>query len=450
MKRLTRGARELTGEDYDRLRLTPGEKVEIRLCPALPTSFVVRGGKGHVIYLQQELPPERMKLVLLHEREHVRQHHPWLQGIATAAWAFSFWSPLIWAGYYLFRRDMELSCDQGVLDRLDREERREYARTLVELASNRPVWGGLTTFGECDAALRVKKAAGWRPIIQDGRWFLGWLAAAVLALFLVAGAPADRVLGADILAEMDRMDIWEEADQAADWGPDTVFYADGSHGFADVYFQDLEGNWWHILYRRVPDARHGREVYVDQLPNSPSLRGYQVLDTERNKNRHAPHAFPRGVRIFYAFCPACSSFRRTRCSTMVRSKDRQAPKGSMTKPPPGRPAGSSRRSRQRTAPGSAGSWAAQLPQLGPAGKGGEVGLSLPIRISITGWRCPLPVQPDLPLPTPGTGRFPPGPEGGPLRSPDPAPPPGSPGCFPGPSAPPLRAGPGCQAPSCAP
>ena len=279
VKRLTRGARELTGEDYDRLRLNPGEKVEIRLCPALPTSFVVRGGKGHVIYLQQELPPEQMKLVLLHEREHVRQHHPWLQGIATAAWAFSFWSPLIWAGYYLFRRDMELSCDQGVLDRLDREERREYARTLVELASNRPVWGGLTTFGECDAALRVKKAAGWRPIIQDGRWFLGWLAAAVLALFLVAGAPADRVLGADILAEMDRMDIWEEADQAADWGPDTVFYADGSHGFADVYFQDLEGNWWHILYRRVPDARHGREVYVDQLPNSPSLRGYQVLDT---------------------------------------------------------------------------------------------------------------------------------------------------------------------------
>lgn len=80
VKRLTLGARELTGEDYDRLRLHPGEKVEIRLCPALPTSFVVRGGKGHVIYLQQELPPEQMKLVLLHEREHVRQHHPGSRG----------------------------------------------------------------------------------------------------------------------------------------------------------------------------------------------------------------------------------------------------------------------------------------------------------------------------------------------------------------------------------
>ena len=279
VKRLTRGARELTGEDYDRLRLHPGEKVEIRLCPALPTSFVVRGGKGHVIYLQQELPPEQMKLVLLHEQEHVRQHHPWLQGIASVVWALSFWSPLIWAAYYLFRRDMELSCDQGVLDRLDREERREYARTLVELASDRPVWGGVTTFGECDAALRVKKAAGWRPIIQDGKWFLGWLAAAVLALFLVAGAPANRVLGADVLAEMDRMDIWEEAARAADWGPDTVFYADGSHGFADVRFQDLEGNWWHILYRREPDARYGREVYVDQSLYPPDLGEYQVLDT---------------------------------------------------------------------------------------------------------------------------------------------------------------------------
>ena len=105
------------------------------------------------------------------------------------------------------------------------------------------------------------------------------LAAAVLALFLVAGAPANRVLGADILAEMDRMDIWEEAARAADWGPDTVFYADGSHGFADVYFQDLEGNWWHILYRREPDARYGREVYVDQSLYPPDLGEYQVLDT---------------------------------------------------------------------------------------------------------------------------------------------------------------------------
>ena len=71
----------------------------------------------------------------------------------------------------------------------------------------------------------------------------------------------------------------QEAARAADWGPDTVFYADGSHGFADVYFQDLEGNWWHIQYRREPDARHGREVYVGQSRYSPNLRGYQVLDT---------------------------------------------------------------------------------------------------------------------------------------------------------------------------
>ena len=183
VKRLTRGARELTGEDYDRLRLTPGEKVEIRLCPALPTSFVVRGGKGHVIYLQQELPPEQMKLVLLHEREHTNQHHPWLQGLATATWAFYFWNPLVWLAYSLFRRDMELSCDRGVMDRLDEEGRREYARTLVELASDKPVWGGLTSFGECDAAIRVKRAAGWHwrksgwlpmHMVNIFRWVKNW------------------------------------------------------------------------------------------------------------------------------------------------------------------------------------------------------------------------------------------------------------------------------------
>ena len=277
VKRLTQNARELDPAGYETLGLRPENKLRVKVCPALPTSFVVRHLRYHEVFLQQELPPEQMKLVLLHEREHTNQHHPWLQGLATATWAFYFWNPLVWLAYSLFRRDMELSCDRGVMDRLNEEGRREYARTLVELASDKPVWGGLTSFGECDAAIRVKRAAGWRPADQDWRWLLGWALAAVLALFLVAGAPTDRVLREDILQEMDQMDVWERADLELDWVADTTFYVKGDGPFASVKFQDPEGVWCQIFYRRYESPYYGIEVHCLRDCSAPKPGEYQAL-----------------------------------------------------------------------------------------------------------------------------------------------------------------------------
>lgn len=277
VERLTRNARELDPEGYEALGLRPEKKLRIKVCPALPTSFVVRHVGYHEIFLQQELPPEQMKLVLLHEREHAKRHHPWLQGLATVVWCFCFWSPLVWAGYLLFRRDMELACDRGVMDRLDEKGRRDYARTLVELASDKPVWGGLTSFGECDAALRVKKAVDWRPGARDLRWLLGWAAALLLALFLLGGAPNNRALRADVLQEMERMDIWEQAAEQLDWDADTTFYFKGSGSFASVKFQDGAGAWQQILYRREETPRYGIEIHCTRNAGAPQPGEYRVL-----------------------------------------------------------------------------------------------------------------------------------------------------------------------------
>mgnify|MGYP000980093594 CR=1 FL=1 len=49
------------------LGLTMAEGQSIKLCPDLPTSFVLRRKGGHDILLQRELTGEQMKLVLIHE-----------------------------------------------------------------------------------------------------------------------------------------------------------------------------------------------------------------------------------------------------------------------------------------------------------------------------------------------------------------------------------------------
>lgn len=221
VRRLARSGEPLSREQYDSLGMAKDQDIIVRLCPNLPTSFVIRGLGKHEIAIQRELSREQMRLVLLHEREHVNCHDPWLQGIMTTALSFYFWNPLLWAAYCLTRRDMELACDQRVLRRLNEEERRDYAHTLVELASDKPVFGGLTTFGESDAALRVKAVTRWEPEDEDEepgpRRIIGWMVVIALIVALMLGGPRDKDLAQDVQME-------------------------GYEAFASLYFQDSAGN----------------------------------------------------------------------------------------------------------------------------------------------------------------------------------------------------------------
>lgn len=141
----------------------------VYLCPGLPTSFVRYGAafsiadERHLICLQKELPPEQMRLVLLHECTHLRLHHAWFKAIMMLVVLRFAWNPLIWAAYRLTCRDMELACDEAVMEQLTPTDRRNYARALVELGSGRCLLGGTASFSECDTVLRVKRLVSWQP-----------------------------------------------------------------------------------------------------------------------------------------------------------------------------------------------------------------------------------------------------------------------------------------------
>ena len=191
--------KELVALGADRLELwmQPG-KIRAWITPGLPTSFVM----GDSVYLQAELPKEQLSLVLRHELEHIRLGHLWFKGWANMGVFLYWWDPLIWLGYKYFCRDLELACDAAVLKELEPEERREYARTLVEMGAGRSLWSTPLCFGECDTAVRVKTAA--RPQRTGGAWRgLSWLTTVLLFLFFLGG-PTQGVLAEDALLTWER------------------------------------------------------------------------------------------------------------------------------------------------------------------------------------------------------------------------------------------------------
>lgn len=282
VRRLARSGEPLSREEYDSLGMAKDGGIIVRLCPNLPTSFVIRGFGKHEIALQRELSREQMRLVFLHEREHVHRHDPWLQGIMTTALSFYFWNPILWAAYYFTRRDMELACDRRVLRRLKEEERRVYARTLVELASDKPVFGGLTTFGECDVALRVKAVTQWEPEDEDDelepRRIIGWMVVITLIVVLMLGGPRDKVLPQDVWMDLGEIGAWSVleqnlAEEGAALSPDTPVWMEGEKTFASLYFQDSAGSWWQAMVRRY-FYHGGVEAHLLRCMNTPELEGY--------------------------------------------------------------------------------------------------------------------------------------------------------------------------------
>lgn len=137
------------------------------------------------IYLPQGLEEPNRSYVLSHERLHLRRGDFLWKPLFFLAAAVHWFNPVLWLAWRLFCRDLEASCDQGVLRKLPEGERAGYARALLALAT--PETSRLpAAFGEHDVSRRVKRALAYRKP-----------AMAVAVVLVVAAVGVVLWLGAD-------------------------------------------------------------------------------------------------------------------------------------------------------------------------------------------------------------------------------------------------------------
>ena len=262
-------------------RITP----KIYLCDGLPTNYVRNGlwANEFFIYLQRELPPQRLALVLRHELEHYRLNHVLYKSIAHMALILYWWSPLVWLAFRVLCRDMELACDEAVMDGLDETGRREYVRTIAELGAGRPLWESATTFGECDAQVRVRKAVGWK---KAGAWnkALSWSMFVLLFVFFYCGGPAgDGTLAADrelMLEQLLSQDVIELTSMSLSAStPPSLdlkeIWTDPDSDF--VYGLDTQAGWWRFHLSYFPSSGKYYAFSSFQLSRAPELSGLERL-----------------------------------------------------------------------------------------------------------------------------------------------------------------------------
>ncbi|MBQ8398440.1 MAG: hypothetical protein IJX08_00575 [Clostridia bacterium] len=83
------------------------------------------------IYLPYRITNQEMPYVLAHEQAHIhRKDHIW-KPLGFLVLTLHWFNPLVWLGYILFCRDIELACDQKVIAALDRGQRADYSQALL-------------------------------------------------------------------------------------------------------------------------------------------------------------------------------------------------------------------------------------------------------------------------------------------------------------------------------
>ena len=161
------------------VRRKSGRKDQDRIyeCDSLSSPFVA-GLFSPRIYLPWGLPEEQREMVLLHERVHIQRKDHLVKYLSFALLAVYWFHPLVWAAWAGMCRDMEMSCDEKVLELLGGGRRKEYSRALLALAAEQPMSGRMPlAFGEQDVKKRIRHVLDFRkPAL--------WVGAAAMAVLL--------------------------------------------------------------------------------------------------------------------------------------------------------------------------------------------------------------------------------------------------------------------------
>ena len=113
------------------------------------------------IYLPFDLDAQTQEYVIAHEQAHLRRRDHWWKPLGFLLLTVYWFNPLVWLGYALFCRDIELACDESVIKTLDHNQRADYSQALLLCSVNHSA-GCPLAFGEIGVKARIKSVLSYR------------------------------------------------------------------------------------------------------------------------------------------------------------------------------------------------------------------------------------------------------------------------------------------------
>ena len=232
---------------YVRLRLRVMDAVKVPggwESDRIETAFVL-GFIKPKIYIPTGMSKETRKQILAHERTHLDKGDHWIKMIGFLALALHWFNPLVWVSYVLLCKDIEMACDERVIQFMELDERKAYSSALLRCSTNQVHYAACpVAFGEISVKYRIKSILNYR---KPGFWIC--LLAVIALVFVcvclmtspktVVEVPVD----ADVpLREISQEDpakftpaVLPEMEPNPDWGVDVIMDVTSPTGGKMVY-----------------------------------------------------------------------------------------------------------------------------------------------------------------------------------------------------------------------
>ncbi len=124
------------------------------LCDRIPTPFVM-GVVRPRIYIPFHLKEQDEYCILEHEKMHIRHGDHLVRLFGMLAACLHWWNPLVWLAVYRMNQDMEMYCDEAVVEGKSIVEKKQYMTALLHFAVKRQKYLGVVAFGESHTEKRV-------------------------------------------------------------------------------------------------------------------------------------------------------------------------------------------------------------------------------------------------------------------------------------------------------
>ena len=208
----------------------------------LKTPFIIGFIKPKII-IPVGLSDNETEYIIKHEQTHLRRFDHIIKLFAYAALVMHWFNPLIWFAYYLMVRDMEMSCDESVISRSDKDIRAGYSNTLLTLSMKQSGILNPLSFGEYKVKYRIRNVLTYK---RPQFWIVTVCVLAVAFSFIVLISDpkkdnSDTVTGVDTISvsQTDESNGLNEQN-------DNTYKGNRSYSDVSIYVVEPNGNTGNI------------------------------------------------------------------------------------------------------------------------------------------------------------------------------------------------------------
>ena len=204
--------------------------------------------------LPVNLAETEKKHIVLHEQTHIRRFDHVIRFASYFVLCIHWFNPLVWAAFYVSGKDMEMACDESVINQLGYEIKKDYSQSLLNLATGKQnLRMSPLAFGEGDTKGRIRNILN----LKKPKFYVVAAAGIILAVMMVGliTNPSDNSAW---LTENEIVDTFAAHDLALakDRNKNPADYAIGGIEPGIFRFKDYEGT----LYIYIFDSLNERDA----------------------------------------------------------------------------------------------------------------------------------------------------------------------------------------------